>query len=141
MPCARNFLPAGDQAAGRVVLELDELEAVRLADLEGLYQQEAARRMNVSRATFGRILAGARRKLAQAVVGGQELVIEGGTIELAQDREFNCRGCGRLWQEAVAPGRPQCCPGCGSRNIDRADSSGEHCRKAGYAPGAERTEQ
>lgn len=57
-------------------LEIDELEAVRLADYEGLYHEEAARKMDVSRATFGRILSSARRKLADAVVNGKALRIE-----------------------------------------------------------------
>jgi predicted DNA-binding protein (UPF0251 family) len=59
-----------------VNLGLDELEAIRLADLEGLYQEEAAVRMNVSRATFGRIIGEARHKVADAVVNGKALTIE-----------------------------------------------------------------
>ncbi|HOE17281.1 MAG TPA: DUF134 domain-containing protein [Syntrophorhabdaceae bacterium] len=59
-----------------VSLNLDELEAIRLADLEGLYHEEAAGEMNVSRATFGRILDAARRKVAEAIVNGKALKIE-----------------------------------------------------------------
>lgn len=59
-----------------VSLSIDELEAIRLADLEGLYHEEAAERMKVSRQTFGRILGEARRKLAEAVVLGKALKIE-----------------------------------------------------------------
>ncbi len=57
-------------------LELDEVEALRLADYEGLYQIEAALKMGVSRPTFGRIVAGARRKVAQAIITGMALRIE-----------------------------------------------------------------
>ncbi|HAR95161.1 MAG TPA: hypothetical protein DCR97_04250 [Deltaproteobacteria bacterium] len=57
-------------------LEIDEVEALRLADYEGLYHEEAASRMGVSRATFGRIVGGARRKVAQAIIGGMALRIE-----------------------------------------------------------------
>lgn len=57
-------------------LELDEVEALRLADYEGLYHEEAALRMAVSRATFGRIVAGARHKVAQAIIRGMALRIE-----------------------------------------------------------------
>ena len=59
-----------------VRLALDEMEAIRLADLEGLYHEDAAQEMGVSRATFGRILQGARRKVADAIVGGKALRIE-----------------------------------------------------------------
>jgi len=69
-----------------VTLRMDELEALRLADVEGLYQEAAARRMNISRATFGRIVEAAHRKVAAALVHGKALRIEseeaatGGTI-------------------------------------------------------------
>ena len=63
-----------------VVLGMDELEALRLADLEGLYHQEAARRMGISRATFGRILASARRKLALALIEQQVLAVGEGPV-------------------------------------------------------------
>lgn len=58
------------------VLFLDEVEALRLADLEGLYHEEAASRMMVSRATFGRVLSEARRKVAEAILRGRALRIE-----------------------------------------------------------------
>lgn len=64
-------------------LTVDELEAVRLADLEGLYQEQAAEKMNISRQTFGRILESAHKKIADALVNGKALSIEGGPIELA----------------------------------------------------------
>jgi len=67
----------------QVALTVDEFEAIRLADLEGLYQEEAARRMNVSRQTFGRILEAAHRKVADVLVHGKALSIEGGPIEVA----------------------------------------------------------
>ena len=59
-----------------VSLSLDELEAIRLADYEGLYHEEAAVRMKVSRATFGRILTEARHKIAEAIVDGKALRID-----------------------------------------------------------------
>lgn len=55
---------------------MDELEAVRLADYEGLYHEDAAVKMGISRATFGRILNNARRKIADAIVNGKALKIE-----------------------------------------------------------------
>ena len=61
-------------------MDLDELEAVRLADYEGRYHEDAARDMKVSRATFGRIVNGARRKVAEALIGGKALKIETNNI-------------------------------------------------------------
>ena len=59
-----------------VFLTIDELEALRLADLKGFSQVEAAHAMNVSRATFGRIVARARMKVAEALVYGKVIGIE-----------------------------------------------------------------
>jgi predicted DNA-binding protein (UPF0251 family) len=67
-------------AAAGVLLTIDELEALRLADLGGLSQEEAAQAMNISRATFGRIVAQARRKVADALVYGKGIGIEGGVV-------------------------------------------------------------
>ncbi len=62
-----------------VSISLDELEAIKLADCEGLYHEEAATKMAVSRPTFGRILQEARRKVADAIVHGKGLRIENHT--------------------------------------------------------------
>jgi len=64
-----------------VVLGFDELEALRLADCEGLSHEEVGKRMNVSRSTAGRILESARRKVADALVMGKALRIEGGLAQ------------------------------------------------------------
>lgn len=69
-------------------MTLDELEALRLADYEGLYHEQGAERMSVSRPTFGRILEAARRKTAEALVYGKSLRIEGGPVEI--DRRRGC---------------------------------------------------
>lgn len=81
-PAASVFKPAGIPMLGieEVVMTLDEFEALRLADLDGLYQEEAAERMNVSRPTFSRIIDGAHRKMADALVHGKALRIEGGPV-------------------------------------------------------------
>jgi predicted DNA-binding protein (UPF0251 family) len=65
-----------------VTLTVDELEAIRLADLQGLYQEQAAEKMKVSRQTFGRTLASAHKKIADALVNAKALAIEGGSFEL-----------------------------------------------------------
>ena len=83
-PGASFFKPQGIplRLLDQVDLEMDELESMRLADLESLSQEEAANRMNVSRATFGRIVAQARHKIADALVHGKAIRIEGGTVEM-----------------------------------------------------------
>jgi len=77
----------------QICLGVDELEAMRLADLECLSQEEAAQRMNVSRATFGRIVAQARKKVADALAHGKAISIEGGEVEIRPSASsFNWRG-------------------------------------------------
>jgi predicted DNA-binding protein (UPF0251 family) len=63
-----------------VTLGLDEFEAIRLADFEGLYHAEAAKRMGISRATFGRVVSGGRQKIAEALLLGKALKIQGGSV-------------------------------------------------------------
>lgn len=91
-PIASVFHPAGIpvRELDEIVLALDEFEAIRLADLEGLYQEQAAERMIVSRPTFGRILAAAHRKVAEALAHGKALKIEGGTIRVERLRSPRC---------------------------------------------------
>lgn len=120
-PPWRLFRPAGARAhaSGEIVLTLDELEAMRLADREGLYQEQAAERMNVSRQTFARIVESARKKVAQALVEGKTLRIEGGVVEVMTMRKFLCYDCKKEWEIPYGSGRPKECPACGSGNIHR----------------------
>ena len=121
VPSQQYFKPRGVPvtALEEIVLGVDELEALRLADLEGLYQQAAAAKMNVSRATFGRIVESARRKVAEALVGGKALRIEGGVVELPALRSFACDGCDHEWQVPFGTGRPEGCPACGGSSFRR----------------------
>ncbi|MDA3852214.1 MAG: DUF134 domain-containing protein [Spirochaetaceae bacterium] len=86
IPQYKLFKPAGKGCSAResVELGLDEFEALRLSDLEGLYQEDGALRLGVSRQTFARILGEAHRKVITAMVEGRFLVIEGGNIQLCQ---------------------------------------------------------
>lgn len=70
-----------------VGLTLDELEAIRLADYEGLYQEAAARSMGISRQTFGRILQQAHRKIAEAILFGKILRIQGGPVRPLEEEQ------------------------------------------------------
>lgn len=86
LPGVIDFKPRGVpmHALKEVYLAFDGYEALRLADLEGLDQSEAARRMGISRQTFGRILAQARRTVTRAIVEGLALRVEGGNVRLAE---------------------------------------------------------
>ena len=81
-PNCRFFKPQGVPMSilEKVILTEDELEAVRLADHQGLYQQDAADQMHTSRQTFGRIIDAAHKKIADALVSGKALCIEGGNV-------------------------------------------------------------
>ncbi len=87
-PAASIFKPVGVplRDLDEVVMTLDEFEALRLADLEGHYQEQAAGQMGVSRATFSRIVDAAHRKVADALVHGKALRIEGGPVDLKTPR-------------------------------------------------------
>ena len=82
-PTADYFKPRGIPVSElqEICLALDELEAIRLADINGMYQEEAAKMMNVSRQTFGNIIESAHKKIADAIVNGKALKIEGGVIK------------------------------------------------------------
>ncbi len=83
IPDVKWFKPAGIKMCSleEVSLTFDEIEAIRLADLENLYQEQVATRMGVSRQTVGRILVSARKKVAEALVAGKAIRLEGGQIQ------------------------------------------------------------
>lgn len=95
MPGNRRFGPLDGEAAERQRIEMtvDEFEAVRLIDLEGLTQEECAQRMAVARTTAQAIYNSARVKLAECLVNGMELSIGGGDYVLCQEEPCG-RGCG-----------------------------------------------
>ena len=84
-PMANVFKPRGIPARKleEVVLPIEGLEALRLSDLEKLDQETAAGRMNVSRQTFGRVLAEAREVMAEGIVMGKMIRIHGGVYIMA----------------------------------------------------------
>jgi predicted DNA-binding protein (UPF0251 family) len=93
-------------------LDLDEFEAIRLADLEGLYQQQAAEAMGVSRQTFARVVESGRRKVADALVHGKALVIRG-LEPVSAGRSYRCPRCRHTWIHVAAASPPDECPTCG----------------------------
>ena len=92
-PAITAFTPEGAPQRGERILSLEEFEAIRHIDYEGLDQSQAAKIMDVSRQTFGRILRSARYKLTSALVNGYRLKMEGGCYSL-QEHRLGCGQCG-----------------------------------------------
>jgi predicted DNA-binding protein (UPF0251 family) len=105
-----------------VVLTLDELESLRLADLNGLYQAQAADEMRISRPTFSRVIEQARRKVADALIHGKALRLEGGAVVRKGDETM--------------PGRIGTGPVGGGRGMGRGPCGCGQRRGAGGAGGA-----
>ena len=80
-----RFIPEGS-ADDVIVLTVEEVESLRLCDLESMDQDMAAERMNISRGTLQRILYSAHKKTAEALCLGREILIDGGHFELSEAR-------------------------------------------------------
>ncbi len=94
MPDNTAFIPVnGGQEDRTVVLTVDEYEALRLIDKVGLSQEECGNYMSIARTTVQQIYTVARRKVADALVDGLPLRIEGGDYQLCEEQAENC-GCG-----------------------------------------------
>jgi predicted DNA-binding protein (UPF0251 family) len=117
MPDKTLFRPQGRGSAciAEVCLTLDEYEALRLADLDGLYQEQAALQMNVSRQTFGRIVKEARRKVADVLVNGKSLRIGGGPVSLEEGSQIRCPHCRQSFGLSDETPYPTICPHCRKR--------------------------
>jgi predicted DNA-binding protein (UPF0251 family) len=135
-PLANYFKPRGIPVADldEIVLTMDELEAIRLADLEECYQEAAAQQMEVSRQTFGNIVKSAHKKIAAALVQGKALKIEGGIIKM-RVRTFQCSDCRQEWSVPFGTGRPNTCPHCNSSNFNRLEKDSGRARRGGSAQG------
>ncbi len=134
-PGHRRFVPLGPIEGSReeITLSLDELEALRLADLEGLYQEEAAKHMKISRQTFGNIVQAAHRKVAEFLVHSRTLAIEGGHTRM-MERQYHCRACGHGWSVPRDQARAAACPVCTSPDIHRIHADRTYvCDGCGHA--------
>ncbi|HHX77376.1 MAG TPA: DUF134 domain-containing protein [Firmicutes bacterium] len=142
IPDKQVFCPmlTGSDKLEENVLRIEELEAIRLKDLEGLEQAECAARMEISRPTFQRILSIARFKIADSLANAKAIRIEGGnyTRNICPVR---CLDCGRQWEESyenfelILQGNYKC-PACGSLRIvcDRREKKKfcrGHCHRHG----------
>lgn len=121
-----------------VILTVDEFEAIRLADLEGLYQEPAAKKMKISRQTFGNIINSAHGKIADAIINGKVIKIEGGVYTRADKRTFICEECSHTWEPGYGTGRPRECPKCESNNIHRKTGTENPTRAGGSDYGIRR---
>jgi uncharacterized protein len=137
MPQSRYFKPRGIPLSEleEVILTVDEFEAIRLADHEGLYQEQAAEKMNVSRQTFGRIIESGHRKVSEALVQGKALKIEGGQCEVTLMRRFRCEDCQHSWDLSYGTGKPESCPSCEGSKIYRAQEDGSCAGDSGKSQG------
>lgn len=121
-PAAVYFKPQGIPLfqLEQVVLDVDEFEAIRLVDYEGLHLENAAKRLQVSRATCARIIDSAHHKIGTALTHGYAIRIEGGSFVLGKNR-YRCRDCGSRWDieigDRTGPGRAVACPACRSDRV------------------------
>jgi predicted DNA-binding protein (UPF0251 family)/DNA-directed RNA polymerase subunit RPC12/RpoP len=81
------------------ILHIEELEAIRLRDIEGLEQEDCANKMEISRQTFQRILNAAREKVADSLINGKAIRIEGGNYT-RNICPVKCLDCGKQWNES-----------------------------------------
>jgi len=111
----------------QVQLTVDELEALRLADFLRMSHEDAGKQMGVSRATFGRIVEQARKTVADALIHGKAINVEGGNYEMvdsAAERVFLCDKCDFRWEEPRGTGRPKKCLSCGGKALHRVRDTG-----------------
>lgn len=135
-PNVTYFKPAGIMMVNlkQVTLTFDETEAIRLRDVKGLSQEKAAKKMDISQPTFCRLIDSARKKIAEALIEGKAIKIEGGNYKMMQTfgrgrggpgraggpGKCVCSACG--YEEAHTRGVPcstKKCPECGATMIGK----------------------
>jgi predicted DNA-binding protein (UPF0251 family) len=142
LPEATYYKPAGVplRELEEITLSVEELEAIRLKDLDGLDQEQCAERMGIARTTFQRHLYAAHAKIADALVKGKALRIEGGEFEMSSARRFTCTACGHEFEVPFCNGqrgRDMTCPNCGQGPVCRAGSGRQSgCGGPGLRRGA-----
>lgn len=134
-PQVKYFKPAGIPIKNlvEVCLSIEELEAIRLKDLDGLEQEKGAEQMNISRPTFQRILTSARQKIAAALLEGKAIRIDGGSFEISPCRFKCCNG--HEWDipfETAIQTLPDSCPTCSITEITCSHQFGKECGNEGH---------
>ena len=116
-PLFTTFKPAG--VAGTkletIILELDEYEAIRLADYESLEHEEASEMMGISRSTFTRLVERARKKMALMLVVGSKVVIDGGSVHF-KENVYQCKACNHRFRVNILEEKKEC-PLCHSSEL------------------------
>lgn len=123
-PLYDSFKPIGVRGRDIVDLQmsLDEFETLRLADYEGMNQDDAAEEMDISRSTFSRLIESARRKSSEFLIEGKRLVINGGPVHFKENL-LRCRSCNSI--VPVQFGTENIlCTNCGSDDL--IDLAGEY---------------
>jgi len=129
MPTVTHYKPAGIPLKNidEIVLAFEEMEALRLADVEQLDQGAAAERMGISRPTFHRLINKAHQKIATALWQGMALRVEGGSFRMDHRhkdglRQFICKQCQHRWavpHGTGQSGKDMTCPSCDSNEVRR----------------------
>ena len=116
-PIFTDFKPVGVKgfSLGQVQLSLDEFEAFRLADHMGLSHEEAAEEMEISRPTFTRLIEKARKNIADFIINGKVLNIDGGNIHF-RNNIIRCHDCGHMFKTNFNDEIKEC-PSCHSKNL------------------------
>jgi predicted DNA-binding protein (UPF0251 family)/DNA-directed RNA polymerase subunit RPC12/RpoP len=137
-PVSRQFIsPLGGPP---VTLGVEEAEALRLKDMLGYGQERCAQQMSLTRPTFQRVLASARKKVAMALAEGRSIIIEGGHFIMG-NRAFECLDCGEKWEvgpcgEDGRHGYEIPCPKCGSLKKVRITDGERHTCGGPHSHGA-----
>lgn len=123
-----HFIPIGKPKCEieEVTLKLEELEAMRLKDIEALNQEECAQKMEVSRQTFQNIIDSARKKVAIALTNGNAIRISGGNYR-SKLCKFKCLDCGEVYEINYEQDK-YTCKSCGSNNVGCSKRAGI-CKK------------
>ncbi len=122
-PVYSEFKPTGVRARllDKLELTLDEFEAIRLADYQGMDHNESAEKMEISRSTFSRLVERARRKVGAFLIEGKHLQIDGGQVHFKRNL-IRCGDCDHLLNITFDADTTRC-PNCGSTNL--VDLAGE----------------
>jgi uncharacterized protein len=129
LPTITHYKPAGVPLRNidEIIVTFEEMEALRLADVEQLDQGSAAERMGISRPTFHRLVNKAHQKVATALWQGKAITMEGGSYRIDHPhknelRHFTCKQCSHEWtvpHGTGQSGRDMGCPTCESVDIIR----------------------
>ncbi|MCY6372238.1 DUF134 domain-containing protein [Clostridium ganghwense] len=131
LPRFRNFGPLELDSNDKdiIYMNIEEVESIRLMDLEGLDQIQCAEVMGIARSTFQRIYSSAKQKVADSLINGKRLKIEGGNYTLNKCK-ITCENCGHEWEESTdnLNNITVICPSCGSKVNSSCDNDMVMCR-------------